>query len=100
MYYMTKVKIVSGTTSKSCSCGSWLEHWDNFSNEKAILCSAKLCLERQLVGTHVKKVYHADNAQYIIPLCQLHDLSDKMIEISGNYILVSADPKVTCVKAK
>ena len=100
MYGMTKVKTVSGSADKSCNCGSWLEHWENFCGNKAILCSAILCLERQLVGAHVKKVYLTENARYIIPLCQQHNQSENMIEISGNYILVSADPKETCEKSK
>jgi hypothetical protein len=97
---MTKVKIVSGTTGKSCSCGSWLERWENFSNEKAILCSAKLCLETQLVGVHVKKMHSTNSAQYIIPICPYHNKLERVFEISDNIILVSADPKETCGKAK
>ncbi|MEN8248887.1 MAG: hypothetical protein ABFS32_08140 [Bacteroidota bacterium] len=97
---MTKVKTISRTADKSCNCGSWLQHWENFCGSKAILCSSILCLEGQLVGAHVKKIYLTDSAQYIIPLCQQHNQSENMIEISDNCILVSADPKETCGKAK
>ncbi len=45
MYSITKAKIVSRTADKSCTCGSRLQHWENFSDNKAILC-----FEGQLVG--------------------------------------------------
>ena len=100
MYSLTKVKTISWTTGKSCNCGSWLEHWENFSGHKAILCSAKLCLETQLDGVHVKKMYSTDRARYIIPLCPYHNNLEELVEISDNITLVSADPKETCEKAK
>ena len=97
---MTKVNTVSGSTGKNCNCSSWLEHWGIYSGNKAILCSAKLCLETQLHGVHVKKINSTDVGQYIIPLCHYHNKLERVVAISTNIIMVPADLKETCEKAK
>jgi hypothetical protein len=64
-----KVRNVNGTSQRSCSCGSWLKHWENHSHEKAAFCSRMYCGAKATDGAHVQKDNIYDKGWYIIPLC-------------------------------
>lgn len=93
-----KIKNINGTSGTTCSCGSWLKHWEKFSNQTAEFCQAAKCLKRDLVGAHVQKANSSDNAWYIYPLCNSHNQHEGKLEVSGIYNLVSANKKETCNK--
>jgi hypothetical protein len=95
---MAKVKNINGTSQNNCSCGSWLKHWEKFSNQTTRYCVATTCLGKDLVGAHVQKTNSNDQNWYIIPLCKSHNASSGEIEISDSYKLVSANKKETCDK--
>lgn len=90
-----RVNNMKGTSNRNCKCGSWLKHWEKFGNRKATYCVEVNCLEKELVGAHVK--IGADRREYIVPFCQAHNLSEEDLEINGIW-LVSANKAETCEK--
>ncbi|MBA5601713.1 hypothetical protein ABRP72_14070 [Pectobacterium carotovorum] len=65
-----KIKNLNHTTGKKCSCGSWLKHWENITEQTSSFCGNSVCTHDAEVGAHVKKSGHTDNAHYIVPLCK------------------------------
>ena len=94
-----KVNNINGTSQNECSCGSWLRHWEIFSNLHANYCGESSCIEKSdLVGAHVLKDNSADKKWYILPLCKKHNASNEALEIYNASALVSANKKETCEK--
>jgi hypothetical protein len=87
----------SGTT---CSCGSWLNHWNKFSGQSApILCPVLMCVDKTEVGAHVQKDGNADLASYILPLCKNHSAqAGQSITVNDYLPLVSTNVDETCAK--
>ena len=97
-----RVTNINGTSCNKCSCGSWLDHWKNFSGQSLPLyCREGACREKPEVGAHVQKSGMTDKKWYIVPLCKTHNSqTGKSIEIMESSILVSANVQETCGKAK
>lgn len=93
-----KLKNINGTSQTTCSCGSWLKHWEKFSGQAIAYCPVEGCLKKDLVGAHVQKAYGSDNNWYIYPLCNAHNQSTGELEVSDTYKLVSANKQETCEK--
>lgn len=93
-----KVKNITGTTGMSCNCGSWIQHWRNYTNQIATICRARGCSNYANVGAHVRKCYSTDNSWYIIPFCYHHNSrpSSECIEINFGTDLVPANRNLTC----
>ena len=91
-----KVKNIKGTTTRKCNCGSWIEHWRNYSNQSATICRAKGCSRHDIVGAHVKKCNSNDNHEYIVPFCKFHNQQTDCIEINDGTILTPANRAITC----
>lgn len=72
---MTKVENINGTSDTECKCGSWIQHWKNFSIQTATYCSEESCIETDLEGAHVQKANSTDQSWYIVPLCGKHNQS-------------------------
>ena len=91
---------INGTSDTKCTCGSWLQHWKNFSNQDLpFFCPEKSCIKDDLIGAHVQKANSFDKKWYIVPLCSDHNKStNKNIVISNKIKLVSANKKETCNK--
>jgi len=94
-----KVYNINGTSDNTCRCGSWLEHWKNFSKQSLPdYCPEKNCLKKPEVGAHVQKEGY-DNSWYIIPLCKTHNSeTGKSLEVSDSIKLVPANVSETCGK--
>jgi hypothetical protein len=98
---MAKIKNINGTASHAttCSCGSWLEHWETFSGmprPHECIVSDPDCLEKEVMGTHVQKA-NDDFTWYIAPLCKAHSSAkNKELNISDAWPLVEANPTTTC----
>lgn len=61
----------NGTSERSCSCGSWKNHWLNFSNQKwPTACSVFKCNNSAEVGAHIIVTNTNDKSEYIIPMCK------------------------------
>lgn len=95
-----RINNINGTSQNICKCGSWLEHWKNFSGQPLpTSCPVSNCYEKPEVGAHVQKDSILDKAWYIVPLCKTHNReTDKSLTISDNIKLVSANVSETCVK--
>lgn len=93
---MPKIKNINGTSDTTCSCGSWLQHWERFSKQTTIYCQVNGCLEKDPVGAHVQLADGYDDKWYIYPLCQKHNQSKSVLEVSDTYTMVSANKKATC----
>jgi len=95
-----KASNVNGTSQITCECGSWLNHWKNFSGQAlSQWCSEKSCIKAPEVGAHVQKDNSTDKAWYIVPLCKPHNgETGKSLELVGSVAFVSANVSQTCGK--
>jgi hypothetical protein len=93
-----KVKNMTGTSEKTCSCGSWLKHWENFSGQTTGFCQVIGCTNRDVVGAHVQRMDTYDLTSYIYPLCNACNLSGEVLVVSDSYKLVKANKAETCEK--
>lgn len=86
-----KVKNINGTSQTSCTCGSWLQHWENFSGQsKPRYCTVKSCMKIDLVGVPVQKADGSDEKWYIFPMCSTHSHARGTLEVSDHFNLVPA----------
>lgn len=83
-----KIKNINGTSHNTCSCGSWLKHWEKFSGLTATYCNEVKCRNKDLVGAHIQKANSTDNDWYILPLCNFHNQSSGELEVTDSYKLV------------
>ena len=96
---MSWIKNINGTSDTICKCGSWLQHWRNFSEHSYIYCAEKTCHRTDISGAHVQKGGDStDENWYIMPLCKTHIESTGELEINDTYTFVSADKNETCEK--
>ena len=95
-----RVTNINGTSQNDCTCGSWLQHWLNFSHQPLPrYCSELGCLQRPTEGAHVQIDWATDNEWYIVPLCAVHNaLRGHTIELFSSATLVPANVDETCGK--
>lgn len=94
---LMKITNVIGTAGETCSCDSWLDHWEKFSGRTASVCGVITCSNNNdLVGAHVMKVGGYDFATYIYPLCSACNQARGVLDAWDGYPLVSADKSQTC----
>ncbi len=95
-----KVNNINGTSQNACSCGSWLDHWKNFSGQTLpTYCPENTCLKKPAVGAHVQKDSSIDRGWYIVPLCDGHNRErGKSLNIADSTAPVSANVSQTCRK--
>ena len=93
-----KVNNINGTSQRTCKCGSWLDHWKNYSGQSLpTSCPEKSCTERPEVGAHVQKDSSTDRSWYIVPLCSKHNAqTGKSLELVDSIKLASANVAATC----
>ena len=98
---LKKLKVVNlnGSSDKSCSCGSWLKHWENYNSKGQrvpYLCPS--CgLAKVEVGAHVRKYGSLDNDTYIVPLCKGCNNQSSSISLDiGDCALAPASRANTC----
>lgn len=91
-----RITNINGTSDNTCSCGSWLDHWKNFSHQSVPThCPEKSCIKKPEVGAHVQKSGYSN--WYIVPLCVDHNRqTGSSMEISDSIALVSANVSETC----
>jgi hypothetical protein len=93
---MATIININGTSDNSCSCDSWLDHWNRFSGQNARICSVIDCYRTDIVGAHVQKYNSTNRNWYIVPLCREHNQSTNDLEISENVAFASANTSRTC----
>ena len=95
-----KVNHINGTSESSCKCGTWLDHWKNFSHQSLPeYCPVVGCKEKPGLGAHVLKDNSTDRNWYIVPLCSKHNgEKGKSFDLTTNIALVLANVSITCGK--
>ena len=66
----------NGTSDRSCYCGSWIDHWKNYTgSENAAVCVVAGCMKQPTIGAHVEfaKVEKQKGFSYIAPMCVEHN---------------------------
>jgi len=67
---MSYYKNRKGTSDRGCNCGSWKQHWINFSRRMwPSSCQVSTCVGSAEVGAHVIRVRGAGE-EFIAPLCR------------------------------
>ena len=95
MYFpVTGWKNKKGTSERTCSCGSWKNHWVNNSGKTwPLFCSAAGCIQHAEVGAHVINSTICD--EWIIPLCNACNQKTVEFSISADTIPVPANKEKT-----
>ena len=86
-----------GTGERSCRCGSWKQHWLNFSDEKwPATCSVAGCNNSATLGAHIFN--SNESGEYIVPACESCNKLDSEFDLKVSITLVSANKSQTCEK--
>lgn len=85
----------SGTSDRSCACGSWRQHWiNNCSKEWPKYCSVDGCTNKATLGAHI---YNSNAAgEWIAPFCESCNKRNDEFSLKGKTTLVSANKNKTC----
>lgn len=87
-----------GTGERSCSCGTWSQHWINFSNKKwPKTCSVSGCSNEATLGAHVYN--HNVSGERIVPMCNSCNKLKDEFSLKGGVTAVHANQSKTCGKA-
>lgn len=79
-----------------CGCGTWLEHWERFSCQKANFCAVIGCDHKPETGAKVQKEGEPA-AVYIVPLCRACAARHgQWLEIANGIHLVTTSLQETC----
>lgn len=91
----TNWKNKSGTADRNCTCGTWRQHWLNYSNRSwPSYCSVLGCSASSTLGAHV---YNANVAgEKIIPMCSPCNGLSSEFDLKNDVRLVSANKSETC----
>lgn len=94
--YLSNWKNVSGTKDRSCSCGTWLNHWFLYSGSqnKANKCSVLGCNSIAEVGGHVRQ--GNGTKEYIVPLCKGCNNSTQSFTLKLGTRVAPANKSETC----
>lgn len=90
-----KVKNLHGNPGCPC-CKSCLDHWENYTQEKAHTCAELGCSNKATLGGHVIKVGSEDRAHYIIPICDSTNHKDEPYDLNFGTKLVPATKQISC----
>lgn len=84
-----------GTSIRSCKCGSWQQHWLNYSNQPwPQNCSVDGCFSSPTLGAHI---YNPQvKGEKIIPMCNSCNQLEYSFNLRGSISLVSANTSETC----
>jgi len=93
---MNKIKVIENQPEKLCRCGSWLNHWNKFSQSKIRMCVVDGCMGIDIEGSHVQLTNSENKEIYIVPLCSVHRSGTEILSIIDSCKLVSSDIGKTC----
>ena len=87
----------SGTTERACVCGTWKQHWINFSGKAwPAQCSVDGCSNKPTIGAHVtsKSVI----GERIVPMCDSCNKLTGTFTLKGGVSVPKANKAETCEK--
>jgi len=97
--FAVRLADLGSTRYEGCSCGSWLEHWETFSSQRAGYCLVDGCHGMPEIGAAVQRPGEPGNV-YIVPMCKAcADKRDETLELANGAHLVPADVRDTCAVA-
>lgn len=97
VYNLPRWKNKSGTGERKCRCGSWKDHWCNFSGEDwPKICSVHGCTNKPTLGAHIYN--SSDKSEYIVPMCDSCNKNSDDFFLRKDVKLVSANTSKTCNK--
>lgn len=86
-----------GTGERACKCGTWKQHWINFSRKVwPSTCSIKGCSNAPTLGAHVKNQSVA--GERIVPMCDSCNKLSGTFTLKGSITVPSANKSETCEK--
>lgn len=97
MYLIDGWKNKGGTGERFCKCGSWKQHWINFSGKTwPDECSVSGCSNTATLGAHIYNPSSSDTSEYIVPVCNSCNKRTDEFSLESGTILVSANKQKTC----
>lgn len=85
----------NGTSNRSCSCGSWKDHWLTCTGLSwPTTCSLKGCSSSATLGAHV--INASVVGEHIIPACSSCNKLTGEFNLKGGIRLASANKSETC----
>ena len=92
---MALYKNKNGTGERTCKCGSWKQHWINYSSYSwPSSCQVSGCNDPASVGAHLRRL--SDNKEFIAPLCSACNNRTDNFYLKSDSMIVSADRGKTC----
>jgi len=86
----------NGTGERDCKCGSWKNHWINFSGKKwPDECSVDGCKKKPDLGAHV--INPDVSGEKIVPMCDSCNKKTEAFSLKS-ITVVSANTTETCEK--
>lgn len=86
-----------GTSDRSCNCGTWKQHWINYSGESwPNKCSIYGCDNKATLGAHIFNSSYGERDEYIVPACCSCNQSYEEFSLKSDTMLVSANRSKTC----
>lgn len=84
----------NGTSDRSCSCGSWKNHWINNSGKNwPKTCSIEYCYEDAVVGAHI--INSSEEGEWIVPACKACNKRTDVFSLKNNIVLITANTNKT-----
>lgn len=86
-----------GTGGRNCSCGTWKQHWLNYSGKSwPASCSVNGCSSSPTLGAHI--INKTVTGERIVPMCSSCNGLDNEFDLKGGVTLVNANTSETCDK--
>ena len=84
-----------GTSSRSCNCGTWRQHWINCSGKPwPDKCSISGCTNKATLGAHI--INSGVSGEKIVPACDSCNKLSGEFTLKDGVTLVSANKQETC----
>lgn len=84
-----------GTADRACKCGTWQQHWINFSENKwPAHCSVEGCSKAPTVGAHV--INASADGERIAAMCDSCNKLSVTFALKGGVSVPSANKSLTC----
>lgn len=88
-----------GTSSRSCSCGSWKDHWIKETGKSwPTKCSVEGCNSTPVLGAHIYNTSSTVEGEFIAPFCNSCNSKAEEFNLKNKISLAYANKKKSCEK--
>lgn len=85
----------AGTGGRVCRCGSWQQHWINFTRKPwPTYCSVVGCFNAPTLGAHL--INQNVEGEWIVPLCESCNKRGDVFNLKDGTTVESANTSQTC----